>query len=160
MEKYMERYKETVSMLMQDAANLFCSLEKLKSSNSQSASVIEKDIDDYLCELEVLCLKSRVLLDGYKQVQVVSDSYTTNTVVSDIAGEIEVTHEGWLHIRLNTLLPNCKYRISNYIGDTIAATVCTEAVFLALDVVTAGIAHRAKMAAKTAKNAVKNVDDG
>ena len=64
MEKYMERYKETVAMLMQDAANLFCSLEKLKSSNSQSTSVIEKDIDDYLCELEVLCLKSRVLLDG------------------------------------------------------------------------------------------------
>ena len=127
MEKYMERYKETVSMLLQDAANLFCSLEKLKSSNSQSASVIEKDIDDYLCELEVLCLKSRVLLDGYKQVQVVSDSYTTNTVVSEIAGEIEVTHDGWLHIRLNTLLPNCKYRISNYIGDTISRLIASYA---------------------------------
>ena len=125
MEKYMERYKETVAMLQQDAANLFCSLEKLKSSNSQSPSVIEKDIDDYLCELEVLCLKSRILLDGYKQVQVVSDSYTTNTVVSEIAGEIEVVHDGWLHIRLNTLLPNYKYRISNYIGDTISRLIAS-----------------------------------
>lgn len=121
----MEHYKETISLLQKDAANVCVLLEALKLSQNHSPSVIEKDIDNYLCEVEILCLKSRILLDGYKRVQVVRETYTTNKVVSEIAGDVEVTHDGWLHIRLNTLLPNCKYRISNYIGDTISRLIAS-----------------------------------
>ena len=36
-------------------------------------------------------------------------------IISKVAGEIEVTAEGWLHIKLNTLLPNCRYKTNSYI---------------------------------------------
>jgi hypothetical protein len=37
----------------------------------------------------------------------------------NIAGEISVTEEGWLYIRLNTLLPHCRYKAPAYLGDTL-----------------------------------------
>ena len=40
-------------------------------------------------------------------------------IISKVAGEIEVTAEGWLHIKLNTLLPNCRYKTNSYIQDTL-----------------------------------------
>jgi hypothetical protein len=36
-----------------------------------------------------------------------------------ITGHVEVTPEGWLHIRLDTLLPNCRYGTAPQIKDAI-----------------------------------------
>jgi hypothetical protein len=39
--------------------------------------------------------------------------------IPDLAGGIEVTPGGWVHITLNALLPHCKYKTSDYLKDTI-----------------------------------------
>ena len=39
--------------------------------------------------------------------------------MSNITGSVEVTAEGWLHIRLDALLPNCRYGTAAYISDAI-----------------------------------------
>lgn len=36
-----------------------------------------------------------------------------------ITGTLEVTREGWVHIRLDTLLPNCRYRSAAPVGEAV-----------------------------------------
>ena len=48
-----------------------------------------------------------------------SENGKKEKIISKVAGEIEVTAEGWLHIKLNTLLPNCRYKTNSYIQDTL-----------------------------------------
>lgn len=38
---------------------------------------------------------------------------------SPVTGKIEVDHFGWVHITLNTLLPNCRYRTPEFLQQTI-----------------------------------------
>lgn len=119
----MEAYKKTFSNLQNDMIKVMRYLSKLLMSNSRSANEIGRQMDEYLCELENLCVKSRTSIEKYRPINTASDNYDVNRIVSEAAGNIEVTSEGWLHITLNTLLPNCKYRISSYIGDTIGRLI-------------------------------------
>lgn len=114
----MEHLKKYISDLQADTIKVIKPLSRILMSNT-SQSAIEKEIDDYLCGLETLCVKSRNMLEGFKINDVISLEYEADSIVSEIAGSVDVTTEGWLHIRLNTLLPSCKYKVSNYIGDTI-----------------------------------------
>lgn len=115
----MEHYKEIISKLQEDAYKIQHVLFQMKNSLSKSSGSIERAIDDYMCEVETLCIRSRILLDGHRQVEALSDCYTVDKTVKKIAGDIEITHDGWLHITMNTLLPNCRYKTSGYIGDTL-----------------------------------------
>ena len=116
-------FKETLSDLQNDTVKVMQCLSRLLMSNSESKVVVEKKIDDYLCELENLCVKSRGVLDGFRMSGEVSEDYIPDKNLAEVTGSIEVTHDGWLHITLNTLLPSCKYRTSNYIGDTISRLI-------------------------------------
>ena len=80
-------------------------------------------MDEYLCELENLCVRSRTVVEKYRPPSVTESINKVNDNIENICGSIEVTGNGWLHITLHTLLPNCKYRISNYIGDTIGRLI-------------------------------------
>ena len=115
----MTEFKKTLSDLQNDTVKVMQCLSKLLMSESKSGTVVEKKIDDYLCELEGLCIKSRGTLDRFRTSGIVSEKYIYDKTVTDICGDIDVTYNGWLHITLNTLLPSCKYKTSNYIGDTI-----------------------------------------
>ena len=55
-------FKETLSDLQNDTVKVMQCLSRLLMSNSESKVVVEKKIDDYLCELENLCVKSMVFL--------------------------------------------------------------------------------------------------
>ena len=104
----MDEFKQTTESLQADVIRISSLLARLRPAA----------IDDYLCEIESLCVRSRVLLDGYSRAHVVSECHSGD-IIEKIAGSIEVMPEGWLHITLNTLLPNCRRRVSSYIGDTI-----------------------------------------
>lgn len=119
----MELLKEQVAILQKDAQNVLSRLDTLYETNSKSKSVVERAIDDYLWEVESLCVKSRIRLDGFRSSKNESDLFREENNPIEVAGSIEVTFEGWLHITLNTLLPNCKYRVSGYIGNTISRLV-------------------------------------
>ena len=43
--------------------------------------------------------------------------------VNEIAGTVELTEYGWLHIELNALLPHCRYHAPAYLSDTITRLV-------------------------------------
>lgn len=119
----MNEFKNTLTDLQNDTVKVMQCLSRLLMSNSESVNVTEKRLDEYLCELENLCVKSRGVLDGFIISGDVSKSYLPDETVKDIRGSIDITHDGWLHITLNTLLPSCKYKTSNYIGDTISRLI-------------------------------------
>lgn len=119
----MEQYREILKSLQNDTIKIMQCLSRLLISNSESKGVIEKGIDDYMYELENLCLKSRTYLEAYKSPKDYQQMLYETGKVSDVYGSIEVTFEGWIHISLNTLLPSGKYKISNYLGDTISRLV-------------------------------------
>lgn len=109
----MQQAKKDITNLQNDLIKVMKNISKLITTQR----ITNEIIDDYLCELESLCVKSRTVLDEYRLPEI--RNIRTNEIISETAGSIEVTNEGWLHITLNTLLPNCKHRISSYIGDTI-----------------------------------------
>ena len=111
----MEEIKSVISDLQNDTIKVMQCMSRI----TMSPRITDKLIDDYLCELENLCVKSRTVLEEYRPLYSSNTNIRPDEIVSEIAGSIEVTSEGWLHITLNTLLPNCKHRISTYIGDTI-----------------------------------------
>jgi len=119
----MEAYKKTFSNLQNDMIKVMRYLSKLLMSNSRSDNIIERQMDEYQCELENLCVRSRNAVESYRPSGSFKNVNKVNENTGSICGNIEVTETGWLHITLNTLLPNCKYRISNYIGDTIGRLI-------------------------------------
>lgn len=119
----MEPFKETLSDLQGDTIKIIQRLSRMLMSNSQSANVIGRQMDEYLCELENLCVRSRTVVEKYRPPSVTESINKVNDNIENICGSIEITDNGWLHITLHTLLPNCKYRISNYIGDTIGRLI-------------------------------------
>lgn len=118
-----EALKATLSDLQNDTISVLQHLSRMLMANNENGRVGAKRIDDYLCELENLCIKSRVILDKHRPQELTSGNQLIGGDSIDIAGSIEVTVEGWLHITLNTLLPNCRHRVSNYIGDTIGRLI-------------------------------------
>ena len=117
-----EALKNVLNDLQSDAISVMQHLSRMLMTNKENGRLGAKRIDDYLCEIENLCVKSRSVLDRYRPQELSPvNSLSGNSI--DIAGSIEVTTEGWLHITLNTLLPNCRHRVSNYIGDTIGRLI-------------------------------------
>lgn len=117
-----EALKVTLSDLQNDTISVLQHLSRMLMANNENGRVGAKRIDDYLCEVENLCVKSRSVLDRYRPQEITSTGFNSENNI-DIAGSIDVTNEGWLHITLNTLLPNCRHRVSNYIGDTIGRLI-------------------------------------
>ena len=115
----MEQYKNRLTDLQTDIIKATQCISKMLMSTSRSPNVISRQMDDYLCELENLCVKSRATVEKYRPFYEPISVNAVNTNIQNICGGAEVTDKGWLHITLNTLLPNCKYRVSGYIGDTI-----------------------------------------
>ena len=88
-------------------------------SESKSEQVIDKRLGDILDTVESACVTARCVIDRYRIMKPFSENGKKEKIISKVAGEIEVTAEGWLHIKLNTLLPNCRYKTNSYIQDTL-----------------------------------------
>ena len=57
-----------------------------------SPRITDKIIDDYLCELENLCVKSRAVLEEYRPLDISRENIRADEIVSEIAGSVEVTY--------------------------------------------------------------------
>ena len=116
----MEQYKSRLMDLQTDMVKVTQCISKMIMSNSESANVLSRQMDDFLCELENVCIRSRTIIEKYRPFCEPRSFNEVNENIQNICGSVEVTDKGWLHITLNTLLPNCRHRVSNYIGDTVS----------------------------------------
>lgn len=79
----MDNFKHTTESLQADVIHISHLLARLRPAA----------IDDYLCAIESLCIRSRILLDAYNRSYVVSECHSGDALTK-IAGSIEVTPEG------------------------------------------------------------------
>ena len=75
---------------------------------------------DHLLELtERAVIRLRTLTESIRPRQSESIHKPTAPIVSEVIGNIKVNEFGWLHITLNSLLPNCKYKTPTYLQNTL-----------------------------------------
>lgn len=86
----MDEFKKTLSNLQNDIVKVMQCLSRLLMTRSGSESVTSKLIDDYLCNLENLCVKSRTVLEEYRPVLNATTEKLTDEIVSNISGSIVI----------------------------------------------------------------------
>ncbi|MDR3278405.1 MAG: hypothetical protein LBT12_06495 [Oscillospiraceae bacterium] len=80
-------------------------------------------MDDLMVSLENACITARATIERYRPLVPMNLPGRENAIVEEIAGNLEVTPDGCVHITLNTLLPHCKYKTSPYLQDTVTRLV-------------------------------------
>lgn len=113
----MENIKDVIKQLQGDTVEIMKKLSRMLVSADYVLS--KGKIDDYFLSVERLCIKSRNCLERYR-TEDTELPYTDRTCLDDVTGNVRITDNGWLHIRLNMLLPGSKYRTTSYIGDTVS----------------------------------------
>ncbi|WP_279202316.1 hypothetical protein [Intestinimonas butyriciproducens] len=81
--------------------------EKLQRTLEQTMENFEQSV----LELRRLCERYSPGVGGYGRRPVVT--------ALPVIGRVELLCEDWLHIRLNTLLPHCRFQTSGWLTDTI-----------------------------------------
>lgn len=81
--------------------------EKLQQTLEQTMESFERST----LELRRLCEQYSPGVGGYGN--------RARVPAREIAGRVEILCEDWLHIRLNTLLPHCRFQSPNWLTDTI-----------------------------------------
>lgn len=61
-----------------------------------------------LQQQEMACIEMRRLYEQLRSSEREENTRTAKGKISEIYGEISVTPEGWVHIKLNSLLPHCR----------------------------------------------------
>lgn len=81
--------------------------EKIQQTLEQTMESFERST----LELRRLCEQYSPGVGGYGN--------RARVPAREIAGRVEILCEDWLHIRLNTLLPHCRFQSPNWLTDTI-----------------------------------------
>ena len=115
----MDTLKKELKYVQETLIRSIQAVSRVSMSESKSEQVIDKKLGDILDTIESACVTARCVIDRYRVMQPFSENGKKEKIISKVVGEIEVTAEGWLHIKLNTLLPNCRYKTNSYIQDTL-----------------------------------------
>ena len=96
----------------------FASRLLMSSSDSENQTV--ENIDGLLDSMERGTITARTMLEKYRPQIPFKKGGSVQKTIENVTGEIEITSEMWVHIKLNTLLPHCKYTTTTYLQDTIS----------------------------------------
>ncbi|MCI8521129.1 MAG: hypothetical protein HFE51_10155 [Clostridia bacterium] len=115
----MDTLKKELKYVQEKLIRSIQAVSRVSMSESKSEQVIDKRLGDILDNVESACVTARCVIDRYRIMQPFNEGFKKEKIISKVAGEIEVTAEGWLHIKLNTLLPNCRFKTNSYVQDTL-----------------------------------------
>ena len=115
----MDTLKKELKYVQEKLIRSIQAVSRVSMSESKSEQVIDKRLGDILDNVESACVTARCVIDRYRLMQPFNEGFKKEKIISKVAGEIEVTAEGWLHIKLNTLLPNCRFKTNSYVQDTL-----------------------------------------
>lgn len=115
----MDTLKKELKYVQDKLINSIQAVSKVSMSESTSEQVIDKRLGDILDAVESACVLARCVIDRYRIMKPMTENSKKEKIISNVVGEIEVMAEGWLHIKLNTLLPNCRFKTNSYLQDTL-----------------------------------------
>lgn len=84
-------------------------------------SVSSAQLDCVLEQTERAVIKLRTLTEAVRPRSTESSRKPDAPEIPSLVGGIEVNEFGWVHITLNSLLPNCKYKTPLWLQNTLSA---------------------------------------
>ena len=115
----MDNLKKELKYVQKKLITSIQAVSRVSMSESNSETVIDKKLGDIIDSVESACITTRNVIDKYRIMKPFTENAKKEKIISEVTGTAEVTTEGWLHIKLNTLLPNCRYKTNGYIQDTL-----------------------------------------
>lgn len=112
-------FKKDVQSVQESIIKALQYSSKLLMSTLVSDERINEWMDELTAALESGCVTARAALEKYRPPVPFDLGGGQPLALNEVAGSAEVTPERWVHIRLGTLLPHCKYKTSAYLRDTI-----------------------------------------
>lgn len=116
----MNNLKEDIQELQNGIIKALQLASRLIMTSSSSGNGLNDMMDDFLCSLEKTCVDARRTVERCRPAAPFGEMGKKTSTISEVAGEVEVTTEGWVHITLNTLLPHVRFKTSPYLQDTIS----------------------------------------
>lgn len=119
MNSSLDNLKNELKYVQEKLIRSIQAVSKVSMSGSISEQAIDKRLDDIIDAAESACITARSVIEKYRIMKPVSEDYKKEKIITNVVGDMEVTAEGWVHITLNTLLPNCRFKTNKYIQDTL-----------------------------------------
>ena len=123
--QYMSNIKEEIQEVQNIIIKSIQQASKIAMADNCSDNQMNDLLDEMLCSLENACVNVRSIVERYRPVLPLVVDGKKTIKISEVAGAIEITSEGWVHITLNSLLPHCRYKTSNYLHDTLSRLIET-----------------------------------
>lgn len=114
-----EKLKTELKHVQEKLIKSIQAVSRVSMTESSSEAVTDKRLGDILDCIEDTCITARTVIDKYRVMKPFSENAKKEKTISEVVGGIEVTNQGWVHITLNTLLSNCRYKTNAYLQDTL-----------------------------------------
>jgi hypothetical protein len=118
----MSQDKEYIQRIQQVTFEAYKSSGRIAALMEQDpcpAPALARELETVASQLEQGAVEIRGLCESRSPRISVRERRPSLEMVDHIAGQAEVDPYGWLHIRLNTLLPHCRYSTPFWLTDTI-----------------------------------------
>lgn len=119
MNSNLDNLKNELKYVQEKLIRSIQAISRVSMSGIVSERMIDKRLDDIIDAAESACITARSVIEKYRVMKPVCEDYKKEKIITDVVGNMEVTAEGWVHIKLNTLLPNCRFKTNKYIQDTL-----------------------------------------
>ena len=113
-------YKKDVQYVQERLIKAVQFASRLLMNTASSDAQTSEHIDGLLDAMEHGTITARTILEKYRPQIPFERGGAERKLIENVVGEIEITSEMWVHIKLNTLLPHCKYKTTTYLQDTIS----------------------------------------
>ena len=117
----MSSFKEDVTRiqsLISDAFTETGGLAALANGGVMNQEKLQRELEQTTEKFEQAALELRVLAEK-NSPGVGSYGRRPHLPPIEITGSVNIIEYSWLHIRLNTLLPHCRFQTPNWLSDTI-----------------------------------------
>lgn len=104
--------------LVGDAFTSTGALVALADGGRASSQKVQRELEQTAAEFEKTALELRALCEKYSP-GVGGYGKAPCPPPVNVAGSAETINGDWLHIKLNTLLPHCRYRAPSWLADTL-----------------------------------------
>lgn len=112
--------KSDLKAVQEKAISTIQAILKIMMAEVFTPRYLENKMNDIIQCAEDTCISARNAYEKYNRLYPYEEKLKLKQkTATQTAGEIELTAEGWVHIRLNSLLPHCKYKNNTYLFDTL-----------------------------------------
>lgn len=117
----MNTLKQDMGKIQKLVGNAFSqtgSLVALSDGGVMSPEKLQRTLEQTMSQFEQSTLELRCLCEQYSP-GVGGYGKKPTVITAEISGQVQILCYDWLHIRLNTLLPHCRFQTPGWLTDTI-----------------------------------------